>query len=193
MRRHKRFVYDLVRGFNARSLRANWRLDIEGAAHLNIRGPAILVFNHGHIVDGTVIMPLVQRRIRFLCDHRALRVPVLGQILSLMDVIPVHVRRPDPFAAVAAPRRAAGPTSRCLPGSRGAERGPSTGASRSSVAGQQAAGAGDTGRHVGCLGIQPAVRRLRSPPPTRHHGPCRATPLSASACAGASQVIATSG
>ena len=104
MRRHNRIVYDFVRSFNAASLRRNWRLDIEGAHHLDRRGPAILAFNHGHIVDGTVFIPLVRRRIRFLADHRALMVPVLGQVLRLMDVIPVHVRRPDLAAALAAVR-----------------------------------------------------------------------------------------
>lgn len=104
MRRHNRIAYDLVRSFNAASLRRNWRLDIEGAQHLDARGPAILAFNHGHIVDGTVIIPLVRRRIRFLCDHRALMVPLLGQMLRLLDVIPVHVRRSDPVAALAALR-----------------------------------------------------------------------------------------
>ena len=104
MRRHNRIAYDFVRAFNAASLRRNWRLDIEGAEHLDVRGPAVLAFNHGHIVDGTVIIPLVRRRIRFLADHRALKAPVLGQFLWLMDVIPVHVRRPDPAAALAAVR-----------------------------------------------------------------------------------------
>ena len=104
MRRHNRVVYDLVRAFNAWSLRNNWRVDIEGAQHLEMRGPAILAFNHAHLVDGTVLMPLVRRRIRFLCDHRALWVPVLGQVLRLMDVIPVRVHRPDPSAALAAMR-----------------------------------------------------------------------------------------
>lgn len=102
MRRHNRLAYDLVRAFNGWSLRNNWRLDIEGAEHLDIAGPAILAINHAHLVDGTVIMPLVRRRIRFLCDHRVLRVPALGQILRLMDVIPVRVHRPDPSAALAA-------------------------------------------------------------------------------------------
>ncbi len=104
MRRHNRLVYDLVRAFNAWSLRNNWRVDIEGAQHLEVRGPAILAINHAHLVDGTVVMPLVRRRIRFLCDHRALWVPVLGQVLRLMEVIPVRVHRPDPSAALAALR-----------------------------------------------------------------------------------------
>lgn len=104
MRWHSRVVYDLSRSFNAWSLRNNWRLDIQGAEHLAISGPAILAVNHAHLVDGTVIMPLVRRRIRFLCDHRALWVPILGQLLRLIDVIPVHVHRPDPAAALAALR-----------------------------------------------------------------------------------------
>lgn len=106
MRRHNRIAYDLIRGFNAASLRRNWRLDIEGAQHLDARGPAVLAFNHGHIVDGTVIIPFVPRRIRFLCDHRALMIPVLAQILHLLHVIPIHVRRPHPAAAACGRRRA---------------------------------------------------------------------------------------
>lgn len=35
MQRHKWFVYDLVREFNTRSLRANWQLEISGGSHLN--------------------------------------------------------------------------------------------------------------------------------------------------------------
>ncbi len=104
MKRHNRIVYDFIRSFNAASLERNWRLDLEGGEHLDLRGAAILAFNHGHIVDGTVIIPLVRRRIRFLCDHRAVNVPVLGQLLRLIDVIPVHVQRSDPAAALAAAR-----------------------------------------------------------------------------------------
>ena len=104
MRRHNRIAYDFVRSFNAASLRRNWRLDLDGGEHLDVRGPAILAFNHGHIVDGTVFIPLVRRRIRFLVDHRAMMVPILGQLLRLMDAIPVHVGRPDPAAVLAAVR-----------------------------------------------------------------------------------------
>lgn len=104
MKRYKRVAYDFFRRLNAASLRRNWRLDLAGEEHLDVSGPAILAFNHGHIVDGTVITPLVRRRIRFLADHRALMAPVLGQALRLIDAIPVHVNRPDPAAALAAAR-----------------------------------------------------------------------------------------
>lgn len=104
MLKHHRIVYDFVRRFNGASLQRNWRLDLRGGEHLDISGPAILAFNHGHIVDGSFVMPILRRRVRFLCDHRALTVPLLGQALRLIDVIPVHVERPDPAAALAAAR-----------------------------------------------------------------------------------------
>ncbi len=48
MRRHNRIAYDFVRAFNAASLRRNWRLDIEGAEHLDVRGPAVLAVQPPH-------------------------------------------------------------------------------------------------------------------------------------------------
>jgi 1-acyl-sn-glycerol-3-phosphate acyltransferase len=51
-------------------------------------------------------MPLVQRRILFLVDARAVDAPVLGHALRAMGVLRVDVTRPDAGAALAAERAA---------------------------------------------------------------------------------------
>ena len=94
-------VYDVVRRFNAYSLHRFWRIDGKGLEHLRRFDRGILAINHGHLVDGTVVMPLVRRRILFLCDARAVDAPVLGLILRAVGVLRVDVTRPDPTAVSA--------------------------------------------------------------------------------------------
>lgn len=100
-------VYDALKRFNAASLRSNWRVEGEGLERLEQFRGGILAFNHGHLVDGTVVMPLVRERILFLCDSRAVDAPILGAALRAIGVLRVDVTRPDPAAAVAAARAAA--------------------------------------------------------------------------------------
>lgn len=97
-----RAVYDLLKRFNAASLRRFWRIDAEGLERLAEFRAGILAFNHGHLVDGTVVMPLVPHRVLFLCDARAVDAPILGPLLRAMGILRVDVMRPDPAAALAA-------------------------------------------------------------------------------------------
>lgn len=95
-------VYDFLKRFNGQSLERYWRIDGEGLERLDRFRTGILAFNHGHLVDGTVVMPLVPHRVLFLCDARAYDAPILGHILRAMGVLRVDVTRPDPAATVAA-------------------------------------------------------------------------------------------
>jgi hypothetical protein len=70
--------YDFLKRANAASLRRNWRIEGDGLERLAGFQGGILAFNHEHLVDGTVVMPLVRERILFLCDARAGDAPVLG-------------------------------------------------------------------------------------------------------------------
>lgn len=88
-------VYDLLRDANAASLRRNWRVDGEGLERLESFSHGILAFNHGHLVDGTVVMPLVRERVLFLADARAVDSPLLGHLLRAMGAIRTDVVRPD--------------------------------------------------------------------------------------------------
>lgn len=97
-------VYDLLKLFNGQSLHRFWRIDAQGLEHLEEFERGILAFGHGHLVDGTVFMPLVRQRILFMCDARAVDAPLLGLILRTMGVLRVDVTRPDPAVAVAAMR-----------------------------------------------------------------------------------------
>ncbi len=100
-------VYDFLRRFNAASLRRYWRIEGEGLERLEQFRRGIAAFNHGHLVDGTVVMPLVRERILFLCDARAVAAPILGPVLRMMGILRVHVTRPDAAGALAAVRAAA--------------------------------------------------------------------------------------
>jgi len=99
-------VYDFLKRVNAASLRRNWRIEGQGLERLEGFRRGILAFNHGHLVDGTVVMPLVRERILFMCDARAVDAPILGHVLRAVGVLRVDVTRPDPAAAVAAARAA---------------------------------------------------------------------------------------
>lgn len=96
--------YDLVRRLNAYALRRFWRIDGEGLEDLQRFDRGILAINHGHLVDGTVVLPLVRQRILFLCDARAVDAPVLGPVLRAMGILRVDVTRPDPAAVGAGVR-----------------------------------------------------------------------------------------
>lgn len=97
-------VYDLLKRLNAASLRRNWRVEGDGIERLRDFRGGILALNHGHIVDGTVVMPLVRERVLFMCDARAVNAPILGHLLRAMGVLRVDVTRPDRAAALAAVR-----------------------------------------------------------------------------------------
>ena len=99
-------VYEYVKRLNASSLERNWRLDGEGLERLEHFRSGMLAFNHGHLVDGTVAMPLLEQRILFLCDARAYDSPILGHALRAMGASRVDVTRPDPAAAIATMRHA---------------------------------------------------------------------------------------
>lgn len=100
-------VYDWVKQLNAASLRRNWRVSGDGLERLAGFRRGVIAVNHGHLVDGTVIMPLVRERVLFLCDARAVDSPALGHLLRAMGVLRVDVTRCDPRGALAAVRAAA--------------------------------------------------------------------------------------
>lgn len=100
-------VYDFVKQVNAASLQRNWRVEGDGLERLAGVRHGLIAANHGHLVDGTVIMPLVRERVLFLCDARAVDSPLLGHLLRAMGVLRVDVTRPDPRGALAALRAAA--------------------------------------------------------------------------------------
>lgn len=99
-------IYDFLKRANAASLRRNWRIDGDHLERLWQFKGGILALNHGHFVDGTVVMPLVRERVLFMCDARAVDAPVLGHVLRAMGILRVGVTRPAAAAALAAHRAA---------------------------------------------------------------------------------------
>ena len=75
-----------------------YRVDVQGDQHLPARGAAVVVCNHVSHIDALLLMAASPRPLRFMLDHRALALPVLGWLFRLAQAIPVASERDDPAA-----------------------------------------------------------------------------------------------
>jgi 1-acyl-sn-glycerol-3-phosphate acyltransferase len=75
-----------------------YRFRVQGAEHIPVKGPALLVCNHVSYVDAILLMAASPRPIRFVMDHRIFAVPVLGAVFRLAKAIPIAPRSEDPLA-----------------------------------------------------------------------------------------------
>ena len=79
-----------------------YRVDVQGDQHLPTRGAAVLVCHHVSHIDALLLMAASPRPLRFMMDHHALAVPVLGWLFRLAKAIPVASERDVPAAHAAA-------------------------------------------------------------------------------------------
>ncbi len=79
-----------------------YRVDVQGDQHLPTRGAAVVVCHHVSHIDALLLMAASPRPLRFMMDHRALAVPVLGWLFRLAKAIPVASERGVPAAHAAA-------------------------------------------------------------------------------------------
>jgi len=93
-------LYGPVRAVVAPPIRAVWRLEVEGAAHLPA-GPVIVVANHDSLSDPFFLGAALERPLRFLAKRELWRNGVAGWVLDGLGGIPVDRRRGD-VGAVAA-------------------------------------------------------------------------------------------
>jgi len=88
------YIYTLVPEFLIRFMawlliKAAYRLRSEGAEHIPLEGPAVVVSNHVSFVDSLVIMSVSPRPVRFVMDHRIFRLPLLNYIFRHSGAIPI--------------------------------------------------------------------------------------------------------
>lgn len=75
-------------------VRLLFKIRVEGAEHVPLRGPAILAFDHVSVLDGPVLAVVVARRVRresrFLVAAEVFRVLLIGWILRAFEQIPIR-------------------------------------------------------------------------------------------------------
>jgi hypothetical protein len=95
------FIFTLVPEFLMRLLvwllmHFMYRLKREGAEHLPLDGPAVLVCNHVSYVDALIIASASRPPVRFVMHHKIFRVPVLSFIFRTAQAIPIASQREAP-------------------------------------------------------------------------------------------------
>ena len=93
-------LYGPVRAVVAPPIRAFWRLEVEGAAHVPA-GPVIVVANHDSLSDPFFLGAALERPVRFLAKRELWRNGAAGWVLDGLGGIPVDRSRGD-VGAVAA-------------------------------------------------------------------------------------------
>jgi 1-acyl-sn-glycerol-3-phosphate acyltransferase len=75
-------------------MRLLFKVHVEGAEHVPLQGPAILVFNHMSVLDGpSLVIETARRRrrkVRFLVAAEIMNKGLIGVILRSFDQIPVQ-------------------------------------------------------------------------------------------------------
>ena len=95
------YIYTLVPEFLIRFMawlliKTAYRLRSEGAEHIPLEGPAVLVSNHVSFADSLVIMGASPRPVRFVMDYRIFRLPLLSYIFRHSGAIPIASAKDDP-------------------------------------------------------------------------------------------------
>ncbi|ADL06861.1 lysophospholipid acyltransferase family protein [Thermosediminibacter oceani] len=67
----------------------------DGISNVPKKGPLIIVSNHQSILDPTVLMACISRRIHFLAAAYLFRIPVLNILLPMAGAIPVKSEKGD--------------------------------------------------------------------------------------------------
>jgi 1-acyl-sn-glycerol-3-phosphate acyltransferase len=87
-------AYELVRVLTAPARRAMVRLRVDGAEHLPVDGPAILVANHVSFFDSVLLMFSLPRPVAFIGKAEYTDNPITNWLFCGAGMIPV--RRDDP-------------------------------------------------------------------------------------------------
>jgi len=82
----RRLLLSGLRGF----FRAFTRCEVSGRENIPAAGPLLLVFNHLAYLDGPLVLAMMPFEVEGIGLSEVLRVPIIGQLLRLYGVIPVH-------------------------------------------------------------------------------------------------------
>lgn len=66
-----------------------YKIRIVGAEHVPFQGPALLSSNHISYIDAFLIVATIQRFIKFIMYKKIYELPLVRQICSILDVIPI--------------------------------------------------------------------------------------------------------
>jgi len=69
---------------------------VEGEEKLPLVGPAIIACNHESYLDGPIVISILNRWGRFICDWIYFRLPLLKQAGGFLEVIPIAPRKINP-------------------------------------------------------------------------------------------------
>ena len=94
-------VIRVARWLGQHPVRRLLRLQVEGAEHVPVSGPVVLVANHSAFLDGPVLFAAAPREGRFLVKSELYRGP-LARALAWLDQVPVNRGRADRTALRAA-------------------------------------------------------------------------------------------
>jgi 1-acyl-sn-glycerol-3-phosphate acyltransferase len=83
-------------------VRALYRLEVRGQAHVPPIGPLVVAANHGSVLDPFVLAAAIPRPTRYLGKAELWRVPLLRRWLDDVEAIPVERGRSDVGAIEAA-------------------------------------------------------------------------------------------
>ncbi|HPB30125.1 MAG TPA: acyl-[ACP]--phospholipid O-acyltransferase [Candidatus Sumerlaeota bacterium] len=75
-------------------MKLGYRIRVEGAEHVPIEGPALLICNHVSWVDAILLMATQQRRIRFIMYREIYEIPLLRPLFRLMGNFPISWQDP---------------------------------------------------------------------------------------------------
>ena len=91
-------TYAQVRRACGGLVRAIYRLEVVGADHLPVSGPAIIASNHDSFLDGIVLGAAISRELRFLAKAELWRFRLLAWVLDGLGAIPIERGRSDHLA-----------------------------------------------------------------------------------------------
>lgn len=87
--------YSALRWFFKGILRLGFGLEVSGAEHIPVGGPAVLAVNHRSQIDPIVVAAAVPRRCTFLAAAELITMPVLGALVRPFRLVPVERGRFD--------------------------------------------------------------------------------------------------
>ncbi len=94
------FIKSFIRLYAAVFIRG---IEVEGMENL-IPGPKIIAANHAYVSDGYTLPIIVKEKLHFLMQAEAFKYPILGNLLSCADQIPVVRRQGEKALMIAKDR-----------------------------------------------------------------------------------------
>jgi 1-acyl-sn-glycerol-3-phosphate acyltransferase len=81
-------------------VRAIYRIEVVGADHIPVIGPAVIASNHDSFLDGIILGAAISRELRFVAKAELWRSRLLAWMLDGLGAIPIERGHSDYLAAV---------------------------------------------------------------------------------------------